>query len=52
MDPRYDDRECCGTCEHNRYSFENSEYWCSCEASAGYGCPTGYTDKCEEYSRK
>lgn len=52
MDPSKDDREVCGTCEHNKYNWEEQEYTCSCEASDAYGCPTGYMDHCEEWCRK
>lgn len=52
MDPRKDDRECCGTCEYNSYSWEEQEYVCSCEASDCYGCSTGYMDHCDEWCRK
>ncbi len=52
MDPTKDSREVCGTCEHNSYDWEEKEYTCSCEASDCYGCPTGYMDHCEEWSRK
>lgn len=52
MDPRKDYREVCGTCEHNYFDFEESEYVCSCEASDVYGCPTSYMDYCGEYCRK
>lgn len=52
MDPNKDDRECCGTCEHNKYDWDLGEYTCSCEASDCYGCSTGYMDKCEEWCRR
>lgn len=52
MDPNKDDREVCGTCGNNHYSFEESEFCCSSEASEYYGCSTGYVDHCEEWCRK
>lgn len=52
MDPSKDDRECCGTCGNNIYSWDRQECICGCEASDAYGCPTGYMDHCEEWCRK
>lgn len=50
MDNRKDDREVCGTCEHNHFDFEEQGYVCSCEASDAYGCPTGYMDPYDKES--
>ena len=45
-----DDREVCGTCEHNQFSLQG--FYCDCEVSDCYGCKTSYTDHCEEWERK
>ena len=42
--------ECCGTCAFNRYS--DGEFVCGNSETEAYGCPTAYSDSCEEYEEK
>lgn len=42
----------CGSCIHNRYSFQDGDFFCTCEASDCYGWCVDFMHYCDEYSKK
>jgi len=48
-------REVCGTCKHNKRTFDghcNAEFCCGNPESDNYSVPTFYDDTCDDWEEK